>query len=501
VRAVGAGLAIAVLLASAVALARPGGGGSYHGSSSRGGGGGGYSGGGGGGGGSALDVIQLIFLCVEHPVLGAVVLLVCGFIYMMNQAQNSGRRDWSTTSYSTASVPVSRPTAPRNQLAGLRRFDDTFSTIVFEDFLYALYAQVHAARGRGALDSFSAYLAPNALAALAQSSQAGIVEVKTIIVGALHVMQVGVTPGPTPTFAVVVDFEANYTEVSQGGHERAWYVRERWSLSRRATAPSRTPDRARLFTCPSCGAPLEGVTAARCKYCNKQVCNGEFDWVVGAIELIEREARGPMLTAETREEGTDLPTVVDPDARHAYAALATRDPALSWQAFEARVNAVFQEFQRAWSARDLTAMRPFLSDSLFEVETYWVRAYEAQKLRNLTQNARITRLELARVTSDRFFDAMTVRLFATSLDFTVADADGKVVCGSRSRERSYSEYWTFIRSARRTGPAPGGNTCPSCGAPLTINMAGNCTYCKAKVTSGEFDWVLSQIEQDESYGG
>jgi hypothetical protein len=32
-------------------------------------------------------------------------------------------------------------------------------------------------------------------------------------------------------------------------------------------------------------------------------------------------------------------------------------------------------------------------------------------------------------------------------------------------------------------------------------MAGNCTYCKAKVTSGEFDWVLSQIEQDESYGG
>jgi len=34
-----------------------------------------------------------------------------------------------------------------------------------------------------------------------------------------------------------------------------------------------------------------------------------------------------------------------------------------------------------------------------------------------------------------------------------------------------------------------------------VNMAGYCEYCKAKVTSGEFDWVLSKIEQDEAYHG
>ena len=43
--------------------------------------------------------------------------------------------------------------------------------------------------------------------------------------------------------------------------------------------------------------------------------------------------------------------------------------------------------------------------------------------------------------------------------------------------------------------------CPNCGAPLAISMAGHCTYCKAKVTGGDFDWVLSKIEQDESYAG
>jgi hypothetical protein len=32
-------------------------------------------------------------------------------------------------------------------------------------------------------------------------------------------------------------------------------------------------------------------------------------------------------------------------------------------------------------------------------------------------------------------------------------------------------------------------------------MSGSCEHCGAHVTSGEFDWVLSRIEQDESYGG
>ena len=46
-----------------------------------------------------------------------------------------------------------------------------------------------------------------------------------------------------------------------------------------------------------------------------------------------------------------------------------------------------------------------------------------------------------------------------------------------------------------------GGVCPNCGAALNINMTGHCNYCKAKVSSGEFDWVLSRIEQDEAYAG
>jgi predicted lipid-binding transport protein (Tim44 family) len=208
-----------------------------------------------------------------------------------------------------------------------------------------------------------------------------------------------------------------------------------------------------------------------------------------------------MLTGDTPETGTDLPTVVDPGARAAMTAILAEDPALTWPALQARIGLVFSEFQVAWSSRDLAGMRGYLSDRLFETQTFWVEAYKAQHLRNVTDNARILGVELARVDRDRFFDAVTVRLWATSLDYTLADEDGRVLSGSRSKERRYSEYWSLVRSSRRKGPTRSERVCPNCGAPLQINMAGVCTYCQAKVTAGDFDWVLSRIEQDEVYTG
>ena len=61
--------------------------------------------------------------------------------------------------------------------------------------------------------------------------------------------------------------------------------------------------------------------------------------------------------------------------------------------------------------------------------------------------------------------------------------------------------WTLIRGAGVRGAPRTDATCPNCGAPLVTNMAGECDHCGAKLTRGDFDWVLSKIEQDDSYTG
>jgi predicted lipid-binding transport protein (Tim44 family) len=377
-------------------------------------------------------------------------------------------------------------------LADVGSADEGFSRALFEDFLYALYAEVHAARGGGHLARLGPYLGDRARAALARWPAE---QVEGIIVGSAAVSDVRVDPATRVVRAAVV-FEANYTE-RRGGADQSYYAHEEWTLERAADVRSRPPDRARVIGCANCGAPLEKILGGTCQHCGASAA-AAADWRVVEVSA-RREQRGPILTETTEEVGTDQPTLVAPDVKGRWAELCKRDPEVTWASFCARVEVVFQTFHRTWAAQDLGDVRPFLSDLLFETQRYWIAAYKAQGLRNVTENPTIVTTHLSKVTRDRWFDAVTVRVFATCKDYTV-DAQGKVVGGRRDEERRYTEYWTFLRSATRTGAPRTDSGCPSCGAPVAkIGMAGKCGSCGVKITSGDFDWILSRIEQDEAY--
>jgi hypothetical protein len=138
---------------------------------------------------------------------------------------------------------------------------------------------------------------------------------------------------------------------------------------------------------------------------------------------------------------------------------------------------------------------------MFDYLDYWIRAYKQQGKRNLLSDMQILRVQPAKVTRDRHFDAVTLRFWATGKDYTIDDRTGVIESGSNSRDRSYSEYWTLIRGHEVRGTPQATPNCPNCGAPLQTSMAGVCAHCSQHITSGEFDFVLSKIEQDDSYAG
>ena len=208
-----------------------------------------------------------------------------------------------------------------------------------------------------------------------------------------------------------------------------------------------------------------------------------------------------MLTSTVAEVGTGSPTVVAPDAQERFAEVVAADPATTWVGLTRRVELVFSEFQAAWASRDLARMRPLMSDALFATQTFWVEEYRRQGLRNVTEGASVTGIARAGVVRDAFFDAVTVRLYASSTDFTVRDIDGALVSGSRTDVRRYSEYWTLIRGRGAKGAPRLDASCPNCGAPLAVSMAGACRHRNAKVTSGQFDWVLSASSRMRSTRG
>ena len=501
-RAIAVALASAALLVALSALARPGGGGSFSG-----GGGGGGGGGSGGGGGNGLIgfLVGLIWDLLPWP-LKIVVIAVLIVMFIVRSVSGTRQHDWDTAGASAVVQPWTQPLARpapiaagglRQRLAAIRQFDPDFSLVLFEDFLYALYAEARYALGRGQLAMLSAYLAPEVTEAMQSAPRA---EVRAVVIGAMRYIAVEGTDVTSSEVRVYVELESNLATFD-GRAEGALYVVERWTLARSHGARSRKPARSRVLDCPGCGAPLAAVIAGTCTHCKRVVATGELDWIVREAHTVRQEARPPLLTSNVEEQGTNLQTLVAADAGARIEQLQQRDPSFNWQAFQGRVALVFREFQVAWAARDLARMRPYLSDNLFQMQSYWVDAYLKQALRNVTENARIEGIELARVDADAFYDAITVRVRGAGLDYTISDRDGRVVSGSKTRERRYTEYWTLIRGVNRKGPTRTDPVCANCGAPMKVNMAGTCAYCNAKVTSGDFDWVLSRIEQDEVYAG
>jgi hypothetical protein len=486
------------------AWARVGGGGSYSGGS-RGGKGGGDA-------GALIAIFRLLFwLTLEVPVIGIPVdiIVIGGVVYYFVKKDKTEPSACSSPAASGV-VPTFGVETPKHrggfqqEFNQLRRFDPNFSEIIFTDFCYALYAKAHDARGRGpsALDQLSPYLSDATRQSLLQRNPPNLQSVIGIIVGSMQISDVkGLA---TPVVNVSVDFETNYTELLADGNksrEMTYYMRERWLLERRRDVLSPPPAQAIALHCPRCGAALEKNVQGACNFCGAKIESGEFQWYVRGIQLLSREARGPLLTSDVPEVGTNYPTVLQPGLQNIRANFEHTHPEFTWNEFEARAALIFNELQAAWSTLGWERARPHETDSIFQMHRYWIEEYKRQNLRNALDACRITSMQPVKIKEDIFYNAITLRIWAEGYDYTV-DRNGKVVSGSKKKLRRWSEYWTFIRNrnAKPTHSRADLN-CPNCGAPLKVNVTGICEYCLGKVTSGEFDWVLSKIEQDESYAG
>jgi ribosomal protein L37AE/L43A len=511
-----AGLAaLALLLANGPAAARPGGGHTFSGSSGHSSSGSfGRSSGSFGSSGPHFGGPMLggggcgIGGCFAFLVLIVIVLIV---LYLINKNRGGGPPAPPSAGGGSPETP------PGRDLDEIRAIDPEFSVVLFEDFAYALYAKAHEARNDAAQrDSLAPYLGPQARAELAARPPVGA-PVSGVVIGAMRAIGLALpaadaqgapatAEGPAearPQVQVVLEFESNMT-VGAGTGDATQYVRERWWLVRDAGVRTRPPEAAQSFHCPNCGAPFGPQSASagdRCEYCGEVVSGGRFNWSVSATQALEIESRPPALTGTVEEVGTDWPTVVHPALDERWAELLRADPANGDQAMLARLQLIYTELNPAWTALDLTPVRGFVSDGLFDYLQYWITAYRHQGLRNQLDNMRLTRWQLAKVVRDKHFDSVTFRIWASGRDYTVVAASGQVVGGNPNADRDYSEYWTLIRGAGVRGAPRAKKNCPNCGAPLEVSMAGRCNHCDAKITSGEFDWVLSKIEQDESYSG
>lgn len=493
-------IVIALLLAVA-AQARIGGGQTYSGpssGSSRSSGGGGGGGGSSYGGGGSSSYTPSDYGSSSSSsssssgaqLDGCVVALIFFIIVVFIVAQVISKQGESTE-VMVVDQPAALPRAAAD-MSALRRFDPNFSEIVFTDFCYSLFARVYEALGRGELDRYAPYVdsgVRNGLKAYAT----GVTSVDEIVIGSFAIISFRLGE----IVQTQVEYEANYVETKNGAARRC-YIRDRWTLTRSRDVLSPTPEKAKAEHCPKCGAPLETRTDGACMHCGTIIHDGSFQWFVRSISTLSEETLPPDLSGGGPEVGTDYPTRFQPNLAAKRKSLEESQPNFSWTAFLERVRLVANELQAAWTSRHWQRAQKYETGALFQMHRYWIDEYLRQGLRNVVDDFTVSQIVIVKVSSDAFFDAITVRLYASGRDYMVNE-QGTIVGGGPSIPRHWSEYWTFVRG--RAGAAPDARVCPNCGAPRGEGQSVVCEFCGGKIVSGEFPWILSRIEQDEAYRG
>jgi predicted lipid-binding transport protein (Tim44 family) len=190
------------------------------------------------------------------------------------------------------------------------------------------------------------------------------------------------------------------------------------------------------------------------------------------------------------------PVSVGPEA--GIAAIQAHDPEFNIETFKSSVERSFFVVEEAWSELKPDMSRRVMADGLWQQHRTQIQGYQTNGTRNVLDGLAVGRVDLMSASTDDQFDTITVRIFAACADYDINVASGKVVRGNKKDMENWQEDWIFQRSSKATTKAGGGTMqerCPNCGAPLDVDLAGVCTHCRAPIMSGQYDWVLTRIDQ------
>jgi predicted lipid-binding transport protein (Tim44 family) len=195
-----------------------------------------------------------------------------------------------------------------------------------------------------------------------------------------------------------------------------------------------------------------------------------------------------------------ITTRADIDA--GIAAIQEGDPGFNEADFLSDCNRAFFSIQQAWTERKPDISRQVMHDGIWQQHKFQIDQYVSQNKQNILENLAVQNTRIVSVSSDPAFDTVMVRYFASCADYDVELGEKPKIVRGDKQVKDWAEDWIFQRKAGAVTKPNGGTMakrCPNCGAPLDLDLAGICRYCRAPVMSGEFDWVLTRIEQLPSY--
>lgn len=194
-----------------------------------------------------------------------------------------------------------------------------------------------------------------------------------------------------------------------------------------------------------------------------------------------------------------LPTGEGVKKAKGYDNFIKNNPDFDEEKFRENVKTAFLKIQEAWEKQDISGVRKFISDGVYQRFNTQFKMMQLLKQRNTLDDVNVKNIYIDQIDSDGLYDIIHVAIHASITDRFVSDMEPSFNSGGTEE---FVEYWSFLK--KRGKPRKDiyeTDNCPSCGAPLPADMGelSRCDSCGTQTNSGEYDWVLSEITQADDY--
>ncbi|HKC67942.1 MAG TPA: TIM44-like domain-containing protein [Bacteroidia bacterium] len=168
-----------------------------------------------------------------------------------------------------------------------------------------------------------------------------------------------------------------------------------------------------------------------------------------------------------------------------------------------KIKSSFLSIQDAWQKKDLKHVRKWVSDGVYQrFNAQFAMMNKLAQVNKLT-NINVNGIKLANAGADGHYQTADVAISFTMDDEFLSEKYPSF--NQKFRGESAMEYWTFIKrnDAQQNKNLYNDANCPNCGAPFDVAMGeiSRCSSCGTLTNNASYDWVLSEITQQDDYNG
>ena len=173
------------------------------------------------------------------------------------------------------------------------------------------------------------------------------------------------------------------------------------------------------------------------------------------------------------------------------------DPSFSASKLKQKLSNLYIQMQQCWQDKDIESLRPYFTDAYYSQLDRQLDAYRRKGITNYVERPVVLSISLDGFCQEEGEDHIYATVKTRIVDYKLDDATGKLVSGSKSKEKFMTYRYHLTRpTGQRSDTADGVRSvsCPNCGAPLSINESATCPSCGSVVTVDAHEFVIAQIE-------